>query len=133
MTDKELRKLRRSELLDMLIVQTEENKKLREELDAANRALESRAIAVEEAGTLAEASARISGIFESAERTAKLYLENIERRDRETEERCQQKLAEAKRRAEEIVAGATQSAGNHKKSNKKSNAGKHGKTGEPDQ
>lgn len=112
MTDKELRKLRRGELLDMLIYQLEQNKQLREELDSANSALANRELAVENAGSLAEASAQISAIFETADRAAKLYLENIERRDREAEEACRQKIAEAERRAEEIIAEAKQAAGN---------------------
>lgn len=107
MTDKELRKLRRGELLDMLIYQTEQNNKLREELDAAKSALARREIAIENSGSLAEATVRISEIFESADRAAKQYLENIEIRSRETDGVCKQKIEEAERRAEEIIADAT--------------------------
>lgn len=113
MTDKELRKLKRGELLDMLVYQTEQNKKLREELDSANDALARREIAIKDAGTMAEASVRISETFESADRAAKLYLENIEMRARETEEACRQKIAEAERRAEDIISGAMQKAEQH--------------------
>ena len=49
MTDKELKKLSRSELLDMLIYQAEENKKLREELENAKLELLKREIAIEKA------------------------------------------------------------------------------------
>lgn len=106
MTDKELKKLRRGELLDLLIYQTEQNRKLREELDDANDALICRDIYIERAGTLAEASAQIGEIFESADKAAKIYLDNIKRRVRETDEACSKKLADAERRAEEIIAEA---------------------------
>lgn len=106
MTDKELRKLRRGELLDLLIYQTEQNRKLREQLDSANDALARRNIAIEKSGSMAEASVLISEVFESADRAAKLYLENIEKRKRETDDACKEKLAQAEREAKDIVAGA---------------------------
>ena len=106
MTDKELKKLSRSELLDMLIYQAEENKKLREELESARLDLLKREIAIEKAGSLAEASMSMSGLFDSADRAAKIYLENIEQRKRETDEICQRKIAEAESRVETIISGA---------------------------
>ena len=106
MTDKELKKLSRSELLDMLIYQAEENKKLREELENARLELLKREIAIEKAGTLAEASMYMSGLFDSADNAAKIYLENIEQRKRETDEICQRKIAEAESRVESIISGA---------------------------
>jgi len=109
MTDKELKKLKRSELLDILIYQTEQNRKLREELESANIALARRKIAIEKCGTMAEASLKISNVFESVDRAAKLYLENIEKRSRETDDICNQKIAEAERRAAEIIAAAKKS------------------------
>ncbi len=106
MTDKELKKLSRSELLDMLIYQAEENKKLREELEGARLELLKREIAIEKAGSLAEASMYMSNLFDSADRAAKIYLENIEQRKRETDEICQRKIAEAESRVESIISGA---------------------------
>ena len=73
MTDKELKKLKRSELLDILIYQTEQNRKLREELDSANSKLARRDIAIKKSGTMAEASVLISEVFESVDRAARFY------------------------------------------------------------
>ena len=53
MTDKELRRLSRNELLEMLISETEENARLREELAQARAELENRRILVEKSGSLA--------------------------------------------------------------------------------
>ena len=106
MTDRELKKLSRSELLDMLIYQAEENKKLREELENARLELLKREIAIEKSGTLAEASMYMSNLFDSADNAAKIYLENIEKRKRETDEICERKIAEAESRVETIISGA---------------------------
>lgn len=79
MTDKELRRLRRRELLELLIVQTDENEKLRRELSRTQAELNNRRIAIEYAGSLAEAALQLNGVFEAADRAAKQYLENVRR------------------------------------------------------
>ena len=77
MTDKELRRLSRSVLLEMLISQMQENEKLKQSLEEANAALSNRRIVIEQAGTMAEAALRLNGVFEAADEAARQYLENI--------------------------------------------------------
>lgn len=77
MTDKELRRLKRSELLEMLIAQTEENHQLKIRLEQAEAQLRDRKIAVEKAGSLAEAALQLNHVFEAADRAAQQYLENV--------------------------------------------------------
>lgn len=84
MTDKELRRLSRAELLEMLLAQMEENEKIKRRLQKTETALADRRIAVSEAGTMAEAALRLNGIFEAADRAAKQYLENIQQAVRES-------------------------------------------------
>lgn len=79
MTAKELKKLKRSELLEMLLARTEEVERLRAELDEAQKKLDDRAITLENSGSIAEAALKLNGVFEAAEEAAKQYLENIER------------------------------------------------------
>ena len=79
MTDKELRKLSRAELLEMLIQQSERNEELEAELKKAKTELRNRAITIENAGSLAEAALQINGVFEAADRAAKQYLRNVQR------------------------------------------------------
>ena len=85
MTERELRRLKRSELLELLIAQIEETETLKKKLDHAEAKLASRELIIEEAGNLAEAALRLNGIFEAAQRTADQYLENIRRRTGEGE------------------------------------------------
>ena len=56
MTEKELKRLSRSELLEMLIGQMEENEKLKIELEQAREQVNSRQIAIDRAGSIAEAA-----------------------------------------------------------------------------
>ncbi len=125
MTEKEFRKLKRQELLQLLLTQIQGEKELRiqfEETEARLKEVEEvcerlkarlnskdaqihklagrlnkkdqqiknlksdleslrtdRKIKLREAGSIAEASLRLSGIYEAAQKAADLYLENVER------------------------------------------------------
>ncbi|MCD8084667.1 MAG: DNA repair protein [Clostridiales bacterium] len=83
MTDKELKRLNRGELLEMLIIQMEENEELKKKLVEAETALANRRIEISESGTLAEAALRLNGVFEAADQAAAQYLENIRSRAEE--------------------------------------------------
>lgn len=77
MTDKEVRKLSRAELLEMMVAQGKEIERLQAQLDKARQQLADRRIEVQQAGSIAEAALRLNGVFEAAQRAADQYLENI--------------------------------------------------------
>lgn len=77
MRNKEWKKLKRAELLELLIVQVKENERLQTELDTANAALKERTIIIEQAGSIAEAALQLNGVFAAAEAAAAQYLENV--------------------------------------------------------
>jgi hypothetical protein len=79
MTSKELRKLSRRELIEILLAQTREMEQLKAELSTKNELLEKREISIRESGSIAEAALRLSGIFEDAQRAADTYLAEIRR------------------------------------------------------
>lgn len=83
MTDKELKRLSRAELLELLLAQIEKNEELEHRLKKAQTALEDRRIKIEKAGTMAEAALRLNGVFEAVDQAAQQYLENIQRTVRE--------------------------------------------------
>ncbi len=79
MTDKELHKLKRAELLEIMLSQSNEIERLRSELEAAEEKLMDREIAISSSGSIAEASLKLNKIFEDAQEAADLYLENVKR------------------------------------------------------
>ena len=79
MKDKDLHKLSRTDLLKLLMDQMEENRLLKLQLDSVMAQLEHQNLQLLEAGTLAEAALRLSGIFEAADAAANAYLNNIRR------------------------------------------------------
>ena len=80
MTEKELLKLKKSELLEIMLAQSKEIDSLREQLAKAEAKLKDKKIAIDESGSIAEASLRLTKIFEEAQKAADLYVENIKRR-----------------------------------------------------
>ncbi|MBQ8325224.1 MAG: DNA repair protein [Clostridia bacterium] len=80
MADKELRKLSRSELVDIIYQLKKNEQKLLEENAELKRRLEDREIKVAKVGSLAEAALALSDIFQAAEESVALYVEEINRR-----------------------------------------------------
>ncbi len=116
MTDKELKRLSRTELLELLVNQVEENEALKAQVSALTAKLEERAIQIEESGSLAEAALKLSGIFSAADEAAERYLENRKRqhdelcaeKEKETQERCMEvirMIGERARKQEEETSG----------------------------
>lgn len=117
MKEKPLKRMGRAELLQMLIERTRELEALQEQMDeltdelqTARAELDRRTLAVQNAGSLAEASVQINGMIEAAQKTADQYLYNIERMQREQEAACQQMAAQAKTQAEQIIRDAEKRA-----------------------
>ena len=117
MTEKEMKKLSRTDLLRMLIDQGEEMKVLKEELEKAKAEISEREIKLTEAGSIAEAALKINGVFEAAQAASQQYLENVkhlsERQDalarikeRETREKCERQILETKEKCDAMIAKA---------------------------
>ena len=80
MTEKELLKLKRSEMLEIMLAQSREIDSLREQLEEANAKVEDRELRLRDCGSIAEASLRLTNIFTEAQKAVDLYVENIKRR-----------------------------------------------------
>lgn len=77
MKDKDLHKLNRAELLELLLSQSREIERLKSELETANKKLANRKIRISESGSIAEAALKLTDIFAEAQKAADLYLDNI--------------------------------------------------------
>ena len=79
MTDKELRKLKRTDLLELLIEQSTEVESLKKRIGELEAELADRRLLIYKSGSIAEAALKLNGVFEAAEAAAQEYLENIRR------------------------------------------------------
>ena len=94
MTEKDLRKLNRYQLLEMLIMQTERADKLQSKLEETEKKLNDKEIRMAALGSIAEASLQLSGVFEAAQAAADRYLEAAKKQAEEIEEDAHKKAAQ---------------------------------------
>lgn len=106
MTENELRKLGRGDLLQMLLDQSRELEALKQKLAAAEAALRDKQIIIEEAGSIAEASLQLNGVFAATQAACQQYTDNIAYLCQRQEAICAQMESESRKRAERIVAEA---------------------------
>ena len=74
---KDLKKLSRADLLELLVEMGRENDRLKAELSEAQAALEERDLKLQRSGSLAEAALALNGIFEAADAACSQYIENM--------------------------------------------------------
>ena len=92
--EKDLRKLNRYQLLELLIVQTERADKLQTKLEATEAQLNEQNLKMDSLGSVAEASLQLSGVFQAAQKAADLYLDAARKQGEEIEEAAHRKAAE---------------------------------------
>lgn len=98
--------LSKNEMMMVMHDQEQEIEKLKGEVAELQAKLDGYEIKIEESGTLAEASAKISGLFEAAQATVDNYLENMKKRDARSEEI----LADVEKQAGQIISEAEEVA-----------------------
>ena len=115
-TEKELRKLNRYQLLELLVAQTERANALEEKLEKVQSQLDSHDIRMSVVGSIAEASLQLSGIFNTAQNAADLYLNAVRDRADQMEEEAEEKaraiIEDAEIRARQIIQAAQVAAHN---------------------
>ena len=99
MKKRDLRRLRRQDLLEMLLDLTKENEQLQKINQQLEQSLQDRTISLQEIGSVAEAALQLNGIFQVAQSAADQYLFNVQMR-------CQQMEEDTKRKCEEMLGRA---------------------------
>ena len=106
MTDRDLRKLSRADLLELLVEQMKENDQLHAQLEAAQEQLAERKIELDKAGSIAEASLQLNGVFQAAQDACAQYIENIEQLSARQEQVCAQMQRETQVKCDRMIAEA---------------------------
>ena len=83
MNERTLKQLKKIELYEILLAQSKEIDRLKQELIETQQKLENKQIIIQEAGSLADAALKLTKIFEEAQKAADIYLENITENDDE--------------------------------------------------
>lgn len=100
--EKDLEFLRSEHEKNLAFLKTEQEKQLADltqELEAARKALESREIAINEAGSIAIAALQLNGVFEAAQAASQQYIENIRSLSERQATICAQRDSESQAQA----------------------------------
>lgn len=119
MTDKELRKLKRADLLSIMLEQSREIEQLRQKLNTAEASLRDKTIKIEQAGSIAEASLQLSGVFEAAQLACQQYTQNIAQLSQKQDAICAQREKESRAQAAQILADAEKQAAEQRRETEK--------------
>ena len=94
MTEKELKKLNRYQLLELLIMQTDRADKLQSKLESVEKELNEQELKMATFGSIAEASLQLGGVFQAAQKAADIYIDAAKKHAEEIEEAAHKKAAE---------------------------------------
>jgi len=108
MTEKEMKRLSRSELLTLLIDSYKEIDAQKARAEEAEQKLKSREITIENAGSLADAAMELNQVLLAAQTAADQYLENVSAMVKKTEEQCQRREAESVESTNRMLEETTQ-------------------------
>ena len=104
MISKELKKMSRRELMDIIYQMKKNEQQMQEEIASLQEALQDKRLRLSVAGSVAEAAASITNVFSAAQMTADLYLHEISCMKEETERECAAKIEEANRTVAKIMS-----------------------------
>ncbi len=117
MTDRELKRLSRIELIDIIYELQTGNEQSAAEIAALQKQLDDRLLHFDECGSIAEAALRVNGVFEAAQSAADQFLNSVyaanaqmDEKQAETERQCAQLLREAEQKARQTLDDAAQKA-----------------------
>ena len=108
MIGKDLKKLSRRELVDIIYQMKKNEEEMQKQIDSLQEELKNKRIKVASAGTLADAAVDISQLLNATQTTADLYLEEIAWMKSEAEAECIRIIAEAKQKARQITTLANE-------------------------
>lgn len=106
MAEKDIRKLRRSELIEIIYQLKKSEENLQAQVERLQSQLIDKKLKIEKAGSIAEAALLLSDIFSSAQAAADTYVTEIKRRHADAETEYNKIISEAKKEAETILQEA---------------------------
>ncbi|MBQ6262537.1 MAG: hypothetical protein IJK58_03390 [Clostridia bacterium] len=104
MTEKELRRLSRKDLLEIMVEQAREIEELKLQNSKLADQLKEKRPEYSDIGSLADASVQISGVLKDAQAAADVYLTEIENLRSEAKEEYDRIIADAKEKSAAMIA-----------------------------
>lgn len=104
MISKELKRLSRRELVDIIYQLKKNEQEMQEEIESLKTELQDKRIRISTAGSIADAAMSVTNVFSTAQMTADLYLREISYMKENSEKECAKMIEEAEKKVKEILA-----------------------------
>ena len=104
MISKELKRLSRRELVDIIYQLKKNEQEMQEEIESLKTELQDKRIRISTAGSIADAAMSVTNVFSTAQMTADIYLREISCMREDTDRECAKKIEEAEKRVRDILA-----------------------------
>jgi len=104
MISKELKRLSRRELVDIIYQLKKNEQDMQEEIESLKNELEDKRIRISTAGSIADAAMSVTNVFSTAQMTADIYLREISCMREDADRECAKKIEEAEKRVRDILA-----------------------------
>lgn len=111
MTDKEFKRLNRSQLIEIIYQFQIKVEELTLENQSLNTALEDKRLRITRAGNIAEAALEVNNVMQSAQNAAQQYLDEIQALYSEIDNECQNIRTKAQTEADAVILQAKADAG----------------------
>ena len=104
MISKELKRLSRRELVDIIYQLKKNEQDMQEEIESLKTELQDKRIRISTVGSIADAAMSVTNVFSTAQMTADIYLREISRMREDADRECAKKIEEAEKRVRDILA-----------------------------
>lgn len=108
MNKNDLKRLSRGDLLEMLVAQGEELEAVKAKLLETKAELQKKEMDITEAGSIADASLKLNGVFEAAQAASQQYLDNIKLLSERQQDICEKLEQESREKADALIAETTE-------------------------
>lgn len=102
MADKELKKMNRRELIEIIYALQQSEETLKKKNLLLQRKLDDRTLRISKAGSIADAAMALNDIFKNAQETADQYIHSVKVAQAHAKKEAEKELREAKEEAEKI-------------------------------
>ena len=110
MAEKELRRMSREELVEIIYAMQQKQQQLEQQNQALQAKLDERTVKWEQAGSLAEAALSLNHVFESAQAAADQYVESIKAGEADAQAKADEITAQARKDANQLLADTRRQA-----------------------
>ena len=106
MTERELKKMSRSDLIELMLAQSREIERLNAQMENVSKKLADKMLTIDNSGSIADAALQLNHVFAAAQAACDQYTLNVQMRTQQQEQLCLQMERETREKCDKMIADA---------------------------